>query len=116
LSPFDTYHAILTDQYGNTHHTCPYNPTIFVPNTTIIAYPNPAPADQSLVVVDVETDDEELLLNGTIIVYNILGVRIAQTRTNGHRLTPIQLPPAPGTYLFHFISGDVQEVIRVVVQ
>ena len=116
LCPFDTYHAILIDQYGVRHRTCPFNPTIFVPNTNIIAYPNPAPADRSLVVIDVETDDEELLINGTIIVYNILGHRVAQTRTNGHRITPVQLPPAAGTYLFHFISGDVQEVIRVVVQ
>jgi hypothetical protein len=115
LCPFDTYHAILRDQYGVEHRTCPFNPTIFVTNTNIIAYPNPAPASQSLVVIDVETDDEELLINGTIIVYNILGIRVAQTRTNGHRLTPVQLPPATGTYLFHFISGDVQEVIRVVV-
>jgi len=115
LSPFDTYHVVLIDQDGREHHTCPYNPTIFLPNTTIIAYPNPVQADESLTVVDVQTDDEELLENGVIIVYNIQGNRIGQTRTNGHRLTPIQLPHVPGVYLLHFVSGTFHEVIRIVV-
>jgi hypothetical protein len=116
LNPLDTYHAIVTDQHGNQHRTCPHNPAIFIPNTRIIGYPNPTTVDRSLVMIDVETNDEELLANGVIIVYNILGHRIGgETRTNGHRITPIQLPPVAGTYIFHFISGTVQEVIRIVV-
>jgi len=115
LNPLNTYHAIVIDQHGNQYRTCPFNPTIFVPNTRIIAYPNPTTTDRSLVVVEVETNDEYLLANGIIIVHNILGHRVGETRTNGHRITPIQLPPVAGTYLFHFISGTVQEVIRIIV-
>jgi len=115
LSPHDTYHAILTDQYGNHHYTCPYNPVVLVPIRKIIAYPNPTTVDQTLVVVDVETDDEELLANGVITAYNVLGHNFGQVRTNGHRTTSVRLPSVAGTYLLEFVSGSIREVIRVVV-
>gem|GEM_PF-1583079 len=115
LNPYDTYHVLVIDQYGNEHRSCPYNPTIFVPQTKIIAYPNPTTTSQSLVMVDVQTNDTELLDKGTIIVYNLMGQRIKEVRTNGHRVTPIQLPQTAGTYLFRFVSGDVQEVIKIIV-
>jgi hypothetical protein len=66
-------------------------------------------------VVDVETDDEELLANGTITVYGVLGHNFGHVRTNGHRTTSIRLPSVAGTYLLEFVSGSVREVIRVVV-
>jgi len=115
LNPLDTYHALVIDQHGNQHRTCPFNPTIFIPHTRIIGYPNPTTTDRSLVIIEVETNDQEILDNGIIVVYNILGHRIGEARTNGHRITPIQLPPVAGTYLFHFVSGTVQEVIRIIV-
>jgi len=115
LSPYHTYYALLIDQNGEEHRTCPYNPTIFIPVREITAYPNPTTTDRSLVVVDVETDDEELLANGVITVYNVLGYNFGQVRTNGHRITPVRLPEVAGTYLLEFISGNVREVIRVIV-
>jgi len=116
LNTFDTYHVIVIDQDGEEHFSCPYNPTIFNPEPRIIAYPNPTTIDQSLVVVDVETDDEELLKNGVITVYQILGRTFGETRTNGHRITPIQLPAVVGTYLLRFVSGDYQTTLRVIIQ
>ena len=115
LSPHDTYHAILTDQHGNHHNTCPYNPVALVPVLRIIVYPNPTTVDRTLVMVDVETDDGELLANGVITVFNVLGYNFGQVRTNGHRVTPIRLPSVSGTYFLEFVSGSVREVIRVVV-
>ena len=116
LNTFDTYHVIVIDQDGEEHFSCPYNPTIFNPEPRIIAYPNPTTIDQSLVVVDVETDDEELLKNGVITVYQILGRTFGDVRTNGHRITPIQLPAVVGTYLLRFVSGDYQTTLRVIIQ
>jgi len=115
LNPLHTYRAIVVDQHGNRHNICPFRPTIFVPNTTIMAYPNPTTTNNSTVVVDVETNDEELLINGIITVFNVLGHQITQVRTNGHRVTPIQLPQVAGTYVFYFTSGQVREVLKIVV-
>jgi hypothetical protein len=115
LNPNDTYHAILIDRYGKEHHTCPYNPTIFIPKTEIIGYPNPATTSQPLIAVEVKTNDEDLLIDGVIIVYTLLGQQIKQVRTNGHRITPIQLPATQGTYICRFISGNVMETMRIIV-
>jgi hypothetical protein len=115
LNPIDTYHVLLTDHLGNEHRTCPFNPTIFVLATKLSAYPNPVTADQPLVVVEVETNDEDLLTNGTITTYNLSGQLIGQKRTNGHRVTPVQLPAVAGTYLLRFVSGDYTETIRIIV-
>ncbi|MCL2027732.1 MAG: T9SS type A sorting domain-containing protein [Bacteroidales bacterium] len=116
LSPYDVYHAIVIDQYGNEHISCPYNPTIFLYETRIIAYPNPTTISQSLVVVDVETGDEDVLIHGSITVFNVLGQRLGQVRTNGHRITPIQLPAEAGMYFLHFVSNEIQETIKIIVQ
>jgi len=115
LNPLHTYHAIVIDEHGNQHRTCPYNPVVFVPETRVIAYPNPTTTGQSTVVIDVETNDEELLANGLITVFNISGQQVRQVRTNGHRVTPVQLPQVVGTYVFYFTSGETREVITVVV-
>jgi hypothetical protein len=116
LSPYDTYYVLLIDQYGKEHRTCPYNPTVFRYDAKITAYPNPATTSQSLVAVDVETDDEELLANGTITAYDIVGHRIGQDlRTNGHRITPVQLPAVSGVYVVRFVSGDFQTSVKVIV-
>ena len=117
LSPYDTYYVILIDQYGVEHYTCPYNPTTFLHEPRIIAYPNPTTTSQSLVAVDVETDDEELLANGVITAYDLLGRRFGQdVRTNGHRITPVQLPAVAGTYILRFVSGDFQTSIKIIVK
>jgi len=115
LNPLHTYHAIVIDEHGNQFRTCPYTPVIFTPETRIIAYPNPTTTSQSTVVIDVETNDEELLMNGLITVFNISGQQVGQIRTNGHRITPFQLPQVAGTYVFYFTSGETRETIRVVV-
>jgi hypothetical protein len=117
LSPYDTYHVAVIDQYGKEHLSCPYNPTIFFHNTRIIAYPNPTTLCQSLVMVDVETGDEELLANGHITPFNVLGQQVGPTtRTNGHRITPVKLPAIAGTYVLRFVSGQVQETIKIMVK
>jgi hypothetical protein len=116
LNPSDTYHALVTDQNGKEHRLCNYNPMVFVQTTRIIAYPNPTATYQSLVVVDVETNDEELLANGVIMVFNMLGQSFGQKRTNGHRITPIQLPAIAGMYILRFVSGEFEKTIRVVVK
>ncbi|MDR1951221.1 MAG: T9SS type A sorting domain-containing protein, partial [Bacteroidales bacterium] len=84
---------------------------ITVPNTRIIAYPNPTTTSQPLVVVDVETNDEELLTNGIIIVYDLIGHRLGQVRTNGHRTTPVQLPPQTGMYILMFVSNKIEKAV-----
>jgi hypothetical protein len=106
----------VIDQHGNEHRSCPYNPVIYVSNTEIIAYPNPTTPNHSLVIVDVKTDDEDVLANGIITAYNILGQPLGQVRTNGHRSTPVQLPSQVGVYILKFVSGEIQETIKVVVQ
>jgi hypothetical protein len=116
LSPYDIYHVFVIDQYGNEYRACPYNPTIYLYETRIIAYPNPTTVNQSIVMVDVETNDEELLANGVITAFDLLGRQVGRdVRTNGHRITPIELPKSSGLYLLRFVSGDVHEVIKVVV-
>jgi len=115
LNPLHTYHAIVIDEHGKQYRTCPHQPTIFTPETRIIAYPNPTTTGQSTVVIDVETNDEELLMNGLITVFNISGQQVGQIRTNGHRITPFQLPQVVGTYVFYFTSEETREVIKVVV-
>jgi hypothetical protein len=117
LDPHDAYHVVVIDQFGNEHHSCVYNPTIFDHVTKIIAYPNPAPINNSLVAVDVETDDEKILEHGIITVYNTLGQRIGEgVPTNGHRITQVQLPSVKGMYLLKFVSEDVEKTVRIVVQ
>jgi hypothetical protein len=116
LSPYDTYYVVVIDQNGVEHRTCPFNPTVFVSETNITVYPNPAPISQSLVAVDVQTNDEDLLANGVISVYDISGHRIGQdVRTNGHRITPVQLPSTMGVYIVNFVSGGYRTAARVVV-
>jgi hypothetical protein len=116
LNPLDEYHVILTDSDNKEYQTCPFNPTVFVYETLIIAYPNPAPIHSSTVIIDIQTNDEELLKNGVITAYELLGRQVGQpVRTNGHRHTPIQLPTVAGTYLLRFVSGDYAEVLRVIV-
>ena len=116
LNPHDVYHVLVYDQFGNEYRSCPYNPTAYLYETRIIAYPNPTTIDRSLVVVDVETDDEDLLANGVIFAFNILGQSLGQTRTNGHRLTPVQLPAVAGTYILKFVSNEIEEIMKIVVQ
>jgi hypothetical protein len=115
LNPYDTYYVVLLDSEGNEHTTCPYNPVVFTPQTTVTAYPNPARTHQSTVAVEVETQDEDLLANGIIFVYDLLGHQLGQTRTNGHRITSVQLPSVAATYILRFVSDNVQEVTRVMV-
>jgi hypothetical protein len=115
LNPHDTYYVVLLDSEGNEHTTCPYNPVIFTPKTTITAYPNPTKTYQSTVVIEVETQDEDLLANGIIFAYDIIGHQVRQVRTNGHRITSLRLPSVAGTYILRFVSGNVQEVTRVII-
>lgn len=116
LNPGDAYYVIATDQYGKEHRTCPYNPVIYTYGTRVVAYPNPTTTAASLVAVDVETDDEELLENGIIISYNTAGQYLGQVRANGHRVTPVQLPPVAGIYILKFVSGEFEKEIKIIVQ
>lgn len=116
LNPSDSYYVIVTDQYGKKHRSCTYNPIIYISGTRIIAYPNPVNVTSSLIVVDVETDDEELLANGVITSYNVLGQYLGQVRTNGHRITPVQLPLVAGVYVLRFTSGDFSQDIKIIIQ
>jgi hypothetical protein len=116
LNPADTYYAIATDQNGKKHRTCIYNPVIHEDRTRIIAYPNPTPKSSSLIVVDVETNDEELRENGVVFAYNIAGQYIGQVRTRGHRITPVQLPSVAGVYILKFVSGEFEKAIKIVVE
>ncbi|MDR0814776.1 MAG: Ig-like domain-containing protein [Bacteroidales bacterium] len=116
LDPHSEYYVIVTDQNGVKHHTCPFSPKLFVYETKIQAYPNPALQSSPLVVVDVETNEEELLENGAITVYSSIGQYIGRVRTEGHRITPVQLPPVPAVYILKFISGEFEKEIKVIVK
>ncbi|MDR0872914.1 MAG: T9SS type A sorting domain-containing protein [Prevotellaceae bacterium] len=116
LNTADVYYAILTDETGKKHRTCTYNPVNYISNTRIVAYPNPTTTASSLVVVDVETNDEELLANGVITAYNSAGQYLGQYRTEGHRVTPVQLPSVAAVYILKFTSGEYEKEIKIIVQ
>jgi hypothetical protein len=115
LDPNDTYHVLATNLCGTVLRSCPYNPVIFVPHTEIITHPNPVTTHQPFVVVEVKTNDEELLANGVITAYNALGQQLSQTQVRGHRATAVQLPSQMGVYILRFVSGTFVETTRVVV-
>lgn len=116
LNPSDTYYAIATDQNGRKHRTCNYNPVIYTYGTHVKAYPNPTTTASPVIVVDVETDNEELLENGVIITYNTAGQYLGQVRTAGHRITAVELPPVTGVYILKFVSDDFEKEIKIIVQ
>ncbi|MDR2835784.1 MAG: T9SS type A sorting domain-containing protein [Bacteroidales bacterium] len=115
LDPNATYYVIATDQFGIEHYSCPFTPKLFNYPEHIIAYPNPAQIYNTNIVVDVLTEDIELLENGAIRVYNAIGQFIEEKKTEGHRYTQIHLPEAEGVYLLDFRSGDFQKTLKLLV-
>jgi len=110
------YTVVATDQYGVDHYACPFTPVYYDIPEHIIVFPNPVYHDNAVVVVDVLTNDDELLTNGVLTFYNAIGQYLGTKRTEGHRYTTINLPDISGTYFIRFVSGDFEKTLKVIVQ
>ncbi|MDR0835769.1 MAG: T9SS type A sorting domain-containing protein [Tannerella sp.] len=109
------YYVIATDQYGITHQICPYQPKYMPLYEHFIVYPNPVTKQNPTTIVDIATQDTELLQNGVISLYNFNGVLLTSKATNGHQLTPIELPQAAGVYILRFVSGNFVKTEKIIV-
>jgi hypothetical protein len=108
------YQAVVMDENGVEHYTCPFTPIPLRVEAKVSSYPNPIKSSSPIVKVKADVSSEAELYGATIAIISPLGVMLDIINVS-ELVTEITLPNIPGTYIIQFRSEAVNQEFKTIV-